>query len=158
MRLRRDENRIHWQQYKFNMKTDPNKCSPRHFLQCLGGLRGVTHSQPLKIWYVWGMGCLSAVLTGFWALTPFSSLFWSFLKHISISQEFRDLGNYFFDLCQCKSIKIALNSDRSITLLLEIIKAPKKSSRIHQSSEIRSFKVVKISSQIWFLTPEILVR
>ena len=140
------------------MKSDPNKCSPRRFLQCLGRLRGVTHSQPLKIGYVGGMGCLSAVFPGFWSLTPFSSLFWSFLKGISLSREFRNLGNNFYDLCQCRTVKIAQNSDRSITLLVEIIKAPKNSFRIHRSSEIRPFKVVKISAQIWFLAPEILVR
>ena len=33
------------------MKSDPNKCSPRRFLQCLGGLLRSFHSQPLKTGY-----------------------------------------------------------------------------------------------------------
>ena len=140
------------------MKSDPNKCSPRRFLQCLGGLLRSFHSQPLKTGYVWGMGCVSAVFPGFWSPTRFQHLFWSFLMAVSLSRKFRDLRTSFFDLWQSKSIKITRNCDRSIPLLEEIIKTPKNSFRIHRSSEIRSFKVAKMSNQIWFLAPEILVR
>ena len=140
------------------MKSDPNKCSPRRLFQCLGGLLRSFHSQPLKTGYVWGMGCLSAVFPGFWSPTRFQHLFWSFLMAVSLSRKFRDLRTSFFDLWQSKSIKITRNCDRSIPLLEEILKTPKNSFRIHRSSEIRPFKVIRILSQIWFLAPEILVR
>ena len=82
------------------------------------------------------------------------SFFSAIIHVVSKFREFRKMDAILLEFDKTKLSETSQNCYSWITLLTEILKMPKNLFGTHRSTEIRTFKVVKIFNKIWFLASE----